>query len=1105
MLNFLFLLEVLLICAAVYGIILLIKYIKGKVNIFVRYGSTDVLSEMGELRKDELDGSTGYEVRLTADTTKTVSKIIVKDEVGWIYLPRTEETYSGENTNYRKVGYVDADGYVYTWRKGHEPERIGYLAQPSNPTVPTIIGERNWKDLKWTSRLNVYYGDPEGWGTEEVETVDLTDAPADPVPDHNSSEKPMSQEILENDSNQPVQSQCFAATPPARRRSAIMVEEESAEEQPAVEPEVEVPVIEPEVEEPVAELQDVEEAPAFEDEQIPADAPVAEEELAELEEPVSEEQIDVIEAEESVEEPLVESVVEAEVEPVVESVAEPVVKSVAEPVEEPAVTEDVEPVAEPLVEPVAESNVWRPIEPTSTAVSEQVVSHASAPLASAAPVTAESLMDPDGFVYNVDEKEAAYLEQVKKNHSDVLAEIKRNMVKVEGGSFIMGVEDEVADEYDNELNEGPAHKVNLDTYCISKYPVTQKQWTAIMGYNNSSQVNDEYPIAPVDWNECMLFISRLNELTDLKFSLPTEAQWEFAARGGNKSNGYIYAGSNTKGAVVSDTHHSPVGKKKPNELGLYDMSGLVREWCSDWYVLRYPEEEQFNPMGPAMPEDPLERKHVVRSPFGNETVTNRKGELPNNPQGFKSYGFRLASETSKSLGVKVKPVLVGHVCRVGFGNGTPKGCPITNEARAGAYAIFYHKYGKNSYSEYLGQTPYGWKDTALLTSLVYSALFLVLYFVNTSVFQMPLLGDGIASIIVLTMFYFVLWGVIRSIKIEAAENGHSMHPILTLMNKTLGNRFIDIFIIILGLLSVIWTFLFYDADFIPLILAIVIGVFVNMLHKPYSQEWVVLDPMRPIIDSIGVDMEEETETELIPAPEGDVRKDYNWKLDSFVGKQIKAHIAVSFVQEEVHAQRSDNPFFLEKPNLTVADYKNYVRRMISELMNNEDRLLHSRFILQEIKKITQKNELNEIDTLQFVLDFIQESIAYELDSESRELAMPKEYIRYPDEILFDQKGDCDCKAFLAMVFYYLMGYDVIMLLSRELGHSAVAVSVKGNETLNYLASDNLDEVTVEINGRKYYYCETTTDGFLIGDITDGINVDKFETRIEWIHTEDEED
>jgi hypothetical protein len=86
-----------------------------------------------------------------------------------------------------------------------------------------------------------------------------------------------------------------------------------------------------------------------------------------------------------------------------------------------------------------------------------------------------------------------------------------------------------------------------------------------------------------------------------------------------------------------------------------------------------------------------------------------------------------------------------------------------------------------------------------------------------------------------------------------------------------------------------------------------------------------------------------------------------------------------------------------------------------------------------------------------------------------------------------------------------MGYDVILLLSRELGHSAVAVSVKENETIGFISKDSLDDVTIEINGRKYYYCETTTDGFLIGDINEGVNVDKFETRIEWTHTEDEED
>ena len=1033
MLDFLLLLEILLCCAAVYGIILLVKYIKGRIGIYVTYGSTDILSELGDLRKEKSNAATGYEVKLLADATKTIGKVVVKDEVGWVYLPKSEDSYSSDNTNFRKVGYVDAQGYIYVARKGQEPERVGYLAQPSKPNVPTIIGERNWRDIKWTSRLNVYYGDPEGWAAEELDTVVPVDNTAgENVPDHNSAEKPVSQNEMEGGDNQPFKNQSFAATPPKKNEQQEDGVEQGAE--PAIEPIVE-PVAEP-VAEPIAE-------------------PVAE--------------------------PVAEPIADPVVEPVSEPVAEPIVEQeetfVETPVEEPAAEPEVESIPEIVPDPTPK--------PVQTPIEE---------------------VEEISFQYVVDDKEAAYLESVKQNHADILMEIRRNMVKVEGGSFIMGVEDEKTDIYDNELNEGPAHKVNLDSYCIGRYPVTQKQWTAIMGYNHSSQINDEFPIAPVDWNECMLFVSRLNELTGLKFSLPTEAQWEYAARGGNRSNGYIYAGSNVKGTVVAETQYSPVGKKKPNELGIYDMSGLVREWCSDWYAVRYPAEEQYNPMGPAMPEDPMERKHVVRSPFGNETVTNRKGELPDNPQRFKSYGFRLASQPDKALGEKKKPVLVGHSCRIGFGAAAPKGCPITDEARAGAYALFYNKYGKHSYSEYLGQTPYGWKDTALLSSIIYSALFLVLYFVNVFVFQMPLLGNDLAAIFVLTLFYFVLWGVIRSIKIEAAENGHSMQPILTLMNKSLGHRFMDIFLIVLGVLSAIWTYCFYDADLIPLILAITIGVTVNMLYKLNEQQWPVLNPMHKAKSAPEFEFDDEDEkSDVIPAPEGDVRKDYNWKLDSFVGKQIKAHLAVSFVQAEVQAQRHRNPFFLEKPNLTVADYKNYIRRMMTELMTNENALIHSRYILQEIKKLTSKNELNEIDTLQFVLDFIQESITYELDSESRDLAMPKEYIRYPDEILFDQKGDCDCKSFLATVFYYLMGYDVILLLSRELGHSAVAVSVKENETMGFISKGNLDDVTIEINGRKYYYCETTTDGFLIGDISEGVNVDKFETRIEWTHTEDEED
>lgn len=1043
MLDFLLLLEILIICAAVYGLILLVKLIKGRVGIHVTYNSTDYLSELGSLEKDKTQGATGFDVRLLADKNQTIGKLVVKEEKAWVYLPRTDEAYSNDSNSFRKMGYVDPEGYIYIVRKGQQPERIGYLAQPSKPNVPTIIGERSWRDLKWTSRLNVYYGDPEGWAADELDTVVQVDSTnGETIPDHASEEKPVSQETMEN--NEPVKSMSFAAKPP--RRSDVVKSEVVASE--VVAPEV---AAEPEV---MPEAEVVEEVAS--EEVVPEVVPeVAPEEITPTE-------------------------VVTEEAPVEEEVAEETEVSVEEnPEEETSEEETPEEVVEvPAVETVA-------------------VPDPNAPVFE---------ITEEGFRYNPNAEEKEYLESVKTKHADVIAQIRREMIKVEGGSFVMGVEDpeDFDPNYLKEKNEGPAHKVQLDTYCIGKFPVTQKQWTAIMGYNHSEQINEEFPVAPVNWYECSLFVCRLNELTGLKFSLPTEAQWEFAARGGNKSNGYTYAGSNIKSAVAWESQYSPVGKKKPNELGIYDMSGLVREWCSDWYALRYPEDEQYNPMGPAMPENPEDRKHVIRSPFGNETVTNRKGELPQNPQNFKSYGFRLVCEPSKEVGFKVKPVLVGHSCKSGFTNMAPKSCPITDEARAGAYALFYNKYGKNAYSETLGENPYGWKDTALLTSIVYAALFMVLYFLNVFMLQMPLLGSDIAAIFVLTAFYFVLWGVVRMIKIESVENGHSMQPFLDLMNKSLGHRFLDIFILVMAGLSAVWTFLFYDVDLIPLILAIFIGVLVNMLNKKNSNKWEVINPMTRKANA-AIDEDEEEESDLIPAPEGDVRRDYNWKLDSFVGKQIKAHIAVSFVQSEVAAQRYKNPFFLEKPNLTVADYKNYVRRMLSELMNNESSLLHSRYVVQEITRLCEKNELNEIDKLQFVLDFIQESIEYELDDESRALAMPKEYIRYPDELLYDQKGDCDCKAFFAMVCYYLMGYDVILLLSRQLGHSAVAVSVKNTSLADYLNKESLDDVTIEINGRKYYYCETTTDGFLIGDISEGVNVDKFETRFEWIHTEDEEE
>ena len=159
------------------------------------------------------------------------------------------------------------------------------------------------------------------------------------------------------------------------------------------------------------------------------------------------------------------------------------------------------------------------------------------------------------------------------------------MVKVEGGTFTMGATSEQGSDVDDD--EKPTHSVTLSSFYLCKYEVTQALWQAVMGDNPSNFKGDNLPVEQVSWNDCQTFISRLNNLTGRKFRLPTEAEWEYAARGGNRSRGYKYSGSNTHPDVAwydanSGRRTHPVGTKSPNELGLYDMSGNVREWCSDW-------------------------------------------------------------------------------------------------------------------------------------------------------------------------------------------------------------------------------------------------------------------------------------------------------------------------------------------------------------------------------------------------------------------------------------------------------------------------------------------------------------------------------------------
>ena len=230
--------------------------------------------------------------------------------------------------------------------------------------------------------------------------------------------------------------------------------------------------------------------------------------------------------------------------------------------------------------------------------------------------------------------------------------VNMKMIWVEGGDFLMGCTSEQGNCDSDEQN---VRRVTVDGFYIGMLEVTQSQWEKVVGTNiyqqkskaggsNTYGVGPDYPMYYVSWDEAMEFCRLLSNKTGRTYTLPTEAQWEYAARGGNKNEGAKYAGSNMIDAVAWYTDNSGgsahiVGSKRANALGIYDMSGNVWEWCKDWYANSYVSYDTNNPVGPSSGSARVYRGGSRSGTASNCRVAYRRGSSPGNRVG--DIGFRV--------------------------------------------------------------------------------------------------------------------------------------------------------------------------------------------------------------------------------------------------------------------------------------------------------------------------------------------------------------------------------------------------------------------------------------------------------------------------------
>lgn len=438
---------------------------------------------------------------------------------------------------------------------------------------------------------------------------------------------------------------------------------------------------------------------------------------------------------------------------------------------------------------------------------------------------------------------------------------------------------------------------------------------------------------------------------------------------------------------------------------------------------------------------------------------------------------------AKKKKVKKEPLI--SVSYIGFHSSSKDYLPA--EARACAFAALTGDMRRGRYSEFFKSQPYGWKDTALLSSVVYIVLYLSLYFSFEVIMRRTLVGDDVLALCMLCTMYFVLWALVRLIKIDCIESSKSFQKILDLFNKNLGLRWANLTIIILSPFAFYFSILSLNFEALPLIFAIAFGVLINMSLRGANKSW--------IISTSYNEKDEDVEDEEVENPVGDISRTYEWDIDATYNSTLQLHGSVTlyFTAQDMADMRQCNPFFAQRKDKSD---KEYILDMFNFLKEHRAFVARVKYIAKYINDTITNNSLTPLDKVQFTLDFVQEpNIRFVSNKNCKSVNNYEDYIRFPDETLYDKEGDCNSKSLLAAMLFHVMGYNVMYLSSRKLKHAAIGIEISAKEFETKLYSSRTDDIFIRENGKYYIFCETTGDRFRVGKLIDGMTISDFEDKV----------